>query len=440
MNIGKESEQIEFKRTTGEMKEAMVSISSILNKNKMGTLYFGVKNNGDVVGQDVGEATQRDISQAIRRMILPECYFDISVRQSDEGLSFIEVNFSGEDAPYSADGRYYMRFSDEDRKMTDKELEAMFLHRVKDYSAWEDAQSFDTTNDVDDNLVRKSITDGYENNRIPYPFDDIATALKRFGLLAEDNEHLNNAGRVLFSKNKPVWVKLSHFASETKKLYISLEHFHGNVFECISQAYHYVLNAITWRITIDGSLKRTETPEIPLKALREIITNAFCHAKYDSNTTFEISVYKDRVEIYSPGFFPRGFTPEDFAYGHEQPIMLNPKIVNVLYRSNQIESIGYGFERTFAECKQAGVKFQSANTQSGFLFTFYRPLYESTNKDILTKTDKNVMQVIAQDGNLSNTEIASRINRSVKTVYRALKKLKELGYIIESSDGKTVVR
>ena len=33
MNLGKESETLEFKKTTGELKEAMISISSILNKH-----------------------------------------------------------------------------------------------------------------------------------------------------------------------------------------------------------------------------------------------------------------------------------------------------------------------------------------------------------------------------------------------------------------------
>lgn len=53
MNLGKESENLEFKKTTGETKEAMISIASILNKHGVGTLYFGVKPNGDVVGQNV---------------------------------------------------------------------------------------------------------------------------------------------------------------------------------------------------------------------------------------------------------------------------------------------------------------------------------------------------------------------------------------------------
>lgn len=46
MNIGKENEAIEFKKTTAEIKEALQSISAILNKHQKGFIYFGVKDNG----------------------------------------------------------------------------------------------------------------------------------------------------------------------------------------------------------------------------------------------------------------------------------------------------------------------------------------------------------------------------------------------------------
>lgn len=47
VNIGPETETIEYKKSTGEMKEAMISIAAILNKHKKGVLYFGVKNDGN---------------------------------------------------------------------------------------------------------------------------------------------------------------------------------------------------------------------------------------------------------------------------------------------------------------------------------------------------------------------------------------------------------
>lgn len=42
LNIGIETEQIEFKKSTGELKEGIISIASILNKHGSGELYFGV--------------------------------------------------------------------------------------------------------------------------------------------------------------------------------------------------------------------------------------------------------------------------------------------------------------------------------------------------------------------------------------------------------------
>ncbi len=63
MNFGKETETIEFKKSTSELKEGMVSISSILNKHAVGTLYFGIKPNGDVIGQEVSESSLRDVSR-----------------------------------------------------------------------------------------------------------------------------------------------------------------------------------------------------------------------------------------------------------------------------------------------------------------------------------------------------------------------------------------
>ena len=50
-------------------------IQHILNKHGIGTLYFGVKPNGDVCDQDVSESSLRDVSrsvyESIRRSILP---------------------------------------------------------------------------------------------------------------------------------------------------------------------------------------------------------------------------------------------------------------------------------------------------------------------------------------------------------------------------------
>lgn len=50
MNLGSESETVEFKKSTGEHKEALQAMSAMLNKHGHGMLYFGVKDDGTVIG------------------------------------------------------------------------------------------------------------------------------------------------------------------------------------------------------------------------------------------------------------------------------------------------------------------------------------------------------------------------------------------------------
>lgn len=79
----------------------------------------------------VGKETLRDISKAIRSRLKPECEFEVNEKSSDDGRTFIEVYFSGNRAPYSADGKYFLRFSDEDKQMTNQELDKFFQNLKK---------------------------------------------------------------------------------------------------------------------------------------------------------------------------------------------------------------------------------------------------------------------------------------------------------------------
>ena len=434
MNIGKENETIEFKKSTGELKEGLESISSILNKKGYGTLYFGVKNNGDVIGQEIGQETTRDVSSAIRNHVAPYCEFDVEVKVSDDAKRFIVVNFSGDRAPYSAYGRFFIRDSDEDHLMEPEEIERYFKNKIENYSEWENEESNCGLDDIDEVLLREKIELGHSVTRIPYDYNAKSFVLGKLGLLTKDKIRLNNAGEVLFSKNKPVLLKLATFATETKDTFLKLDHFQGNIYECIEKGISYVLGEINWNIVLDGNPERKETPEIPAKAIREIVVNAFGHGKYNSNTSFEIDVFKNRVTIYSPGFFPNGYTPEDFAVKHEEPIMLNPKIISVLFKTNEIESFGYGFETTFKECKLNNVRYEYGNTKSGFKFTFYRPLGQKYVQDKMTKTDIAVLDAIKRNNYVRASAIAETLSTSDKTIYRSIKKLKGLGYIVRKGD------
>ena len=116
MNIGYETETVEFKKSTGELKEGIISLSSMLNKHSEGTVYFGVKNNGDVIGQEIGDRTLRDVSQMVASSIKPQLIPTITLELLD-GCNVIKLNAQGSEKPYSAFGRYYIRSADEDREL-----------------------------------------------------------------------------------------------------------------------------------------------------------------------------------------------------------------------------------------------------------------------------------------------------------------------------------
>ena len=101
VNIGSETEQIEYKKSIGELKEAMFSIAAILNKHQKGELYFGVKNDGTVIGQEINDESLRKVSQAIGNHIKPAIYPEIKIQPFGDRETIL-VRFEGSRCPYLA--------------------------------------------------------------------------------------------------------------------------------------------------------------------------------------------------------------------------------------------------------------------------------------------------------------------------------------------------
>src|SRR3989344_3244209 len=131
-----ESETRELKKSTSELKEAVISIASILNKHQKGELYFGVKPNGEVIGQGVTEKTIRDISKTISDHIEPKIFPKINEVVLD-GKKCVHIEFIGNNVPYYAYGRAYIRVADEDRQLSAQEIERIILDKNKDTMAWD---------------------------------------------------------------------------------------------------------------------------------------------------------------------------------------------------------------------------------------------------------------------------------------------------------------
>ena len=230
MNLGKENETIEFKESTGEVKSAMDDLAAMLNKHTFGKVYFGVKPNGDVCGQTVSASSLDDVARTVKEAIRPMIYPEIQEIAID-GKPVIVLTASGTERPYSPFGRYYKRVVDRAEEMTPSELRRAMIDT--DYSsAWENNLTNETLEDVDEKALRSFYKRSLSCGRLePLDSFDPAELLTMLGLLCDGK--LTNAGRVLFSKKKPVVLKMAVYLTDERIAFTDLVRLEDNIFNLI---------------------------------------------------------------------------------------------------------------------------------------------------------------------------------------------------------------
>lgn len=432
INLGKETETLEFKKTTGELKEGMISISSILNKHRVGTLYFGVKPNGDALGQDVSESSLRDVSRMVFESVKPQIY-PVITEEILGDRHVIKVEFEGNEVPYSAYGRYYLRTADEDREVSPSELKKFFV--ANEYKEkWEGTESVVLKKDVDKNAIKKFCEKAINAGRLMDGKYTVPAILDRFGLA--EGDYLTNAGNVLFGKKHPVTLKAAIFATDEKITFLDMQMFEDNIFNLLDVAEQYILKNIHWANEIVG-MDRTEIPEIPVAVIREALANSFAHSVYNGTTYHEICIYPSKITIYSPGAYASAYKPEEYIKRNLQSSIRNERIAKILFLSKSIEQFGSGFKRINSLCKDAGIRFSYEIDDVGFTFIIHRNQTKLTKKPrgnvtenvtvnvTLNEMEKMVFQLLSDNPNYTREELAEKTSKTIRTVQRTLNSLRE---------------
>ena len=361
MNLGSESETVEFKKPTGEHKEALQAMSAMLNKHGRGELYFGVKDNGEVIGQDATDATIRQIAGWISDKVEPPISPTIDRLTDEDAKAYIRVAFSGMDAPYSADGRYFTRVGTSNKQMAASELATMIIERDRARNPWDSLPSGRPIEDVDEAAVREFVEMGKAASRIGDGPADAAGVLKRLGMLAPDGT-LTNAGAVMFCHSPIQYprMKLGLLAGNDKLDIFDLQQEGLPLIQLLKKAEFFVVSNIRRRFVFgEPGMQRREIPEIPREAVREAIANALCHRDYTTGTAVEVNVYMDFVEVVSPGLFPEGDAPENHLAGGDGGLkQRNPGIAQALFRSGMIEQYGTGIPPHQAVLRRRGREVQ----------------------------------------------------------------------------------
>ena len=325
-----ETETREFKKSLAELKQGLASLAAMLNKHGQAELWFGIAPNGKAVGLDVNEKTLRDVSQAIAAHIEPAIYPRIS-RQIMDGKPCLKVEAEGWQSPYFAYGRAYIRVADEDRKLSASELKSLILEHNRDALRWENEPSGLTLEQLAPEKINHFLTLANLPEGAP------ASALEKLDLLRQGMPV--NAAKLFFA-SAPIQLRCAVFATRTSSTIIDRHDFDGDILELIEEAEKYILKNIHIGMRLEG-LRRVDVPEISLKAIREALVNAFCHRDWRDPDYVQVAIFKDRLEIRSPGGLYGDLTLDEIRQGNVSR-RRNPKIADLLRRIHLVEAWGRG--------------------------------------------------------------------------------------------------
>jgi ATP-dependent DNA helicase RecG len=92
-------------------------------------------------------------------------------------------------------------------------------------------------------------------------------------------------------------------------------------------------------------------PEIPMAVLREGVVNAIVHRDYTINAPIRLFIFKDRIEIRTPGKLPNTVTVASMKIAGCH-VLRNPTFYNLLYKVGMVTDIGSGVYRMIKTIKE----------------------------------------------------------------------------------------
>lgn len=445
---GGESQHVEFKRTTGELKEGMQTVCALLNGPLPGWMLFGVGNEGQIVGQDVTARTLEDVANQLRR-IEPPVFPDIETVALEHGKQVIVLRVPGGSGLFTYDGRPYHRIGSTTSRMPTALYEQRLRERMHATERWENrpADGFGIE-DLDRKEITLTIEEAIRRQRLEEPSTrDPAQLLLGLGLV-EDGRLLNAAvvlfgqGNRMLSRYPQCLLRMARFRGTDKTEFTDNRQENGNAFDLFVRAQRFLRDhlPVAGRV-VPNLFERIDDPLYPPEALREALANALCHRDYAvGGGSISIAIYDDRLEIASTGALPFGLTTEDLTRPHASRPW-NPLIAQVFYRRGIIESWGRGTIKMAELTREAGLPAPEFESTGGEVVVRFRPTRYIPPTRIgrnLSPLQRDLLKVLAQIGQATLKQVRDSLEPATpeRTVQDNLQMLRLFDLVETSGKGR----
>lgn len=428
-----ESNRIEFKSKLNSKLEK--EVVGFLNNPEGGTIYIGVDNNGNPVGINELDNTQLKIIDRIKDGILPSTLglFDVRIEEIKEEKVIAITISSGTEKPYYIK-RYgmspagcYTRIGSSTQQMTTNMIDDLYSKRVRN--------SLNRIVSPRQDLTFAQLKIYYEENGLTFN-QNFAKTLE---LLTDDGKFNYNA--YLLADNNGLSMKVAKYSGRNKVELIENSEFG---YCSIIKATHNILNKLELENITKTKITSTIREEKRLvdpRALREAVINAIVHNDYSTEIPPLFEIFSDKIIITSTGELPQGLSKEAFFTGVSAP--RNKELMRVFKDVKLVEHLGSGMLRILDKYDKSIFKFIGNFMRVTFVFD-KGFINEGNNegKDEgnnegnegvknfkLSKNQLKILTEMKKDNNITQKELAIRLNLSESTIQRNTVLLQEQGFL-----------
>ena len=433
-----ESQTLEFKKEIPKNDQVIKTVIGFCN-HVGGRLIIGVENDGTIVGVGENEAMQimewleHSIYQAATPPIIPKV---MAQRIGDKIVLEIKIS-SGMNKPYfikseGPDKGTYIRVGRSVlRANADMIDELRWQTRGLSFDAMPVYRT--TREDLDFDKIKQFLASRYKQADVTISED----VLKSYELMTEEQTlaYPTVCGILHFGKRVEQWfpeamIICTHFAGVSGREAIATRDCKGTLFEQFAGAYEFGLSCLNRSFTIQGAL-REEKYELPEIAYRELLLNAIVHRNYHLRAPIKISIYQDRIEIFSPGEFPTPFASLKLGLTD----IRNMAICKIFREARLMEKLGTGLLTVFDSYAKWGLPEPKILDSENFVKCILpRASYGMGG---VPDEYRQFLQLFNTADSISVSEVMKALNIPRATATRRLTELVKKGMLKRSGRGKS---
>ncbi len=410
-----------------------------------GTLAIGIEDDGTLTGFTLPNS---HFPEEYKEAIYNSCYPMPSVHlerlpygeKENEYILLIKIDISENQViTKTPEKTVFLWISDKSKEISHDQITQ--LEYDKGQRFFEEREIEDAT--IEEDIDKEILQDYWKKMKTTAPVDTSAT-LKARGLIK--NGHLTNAAILLFGNNPTKFlpqarVRFLRYDGMKKETGQRINIIKEKTFDkalprLLPEIKEFISSQLREFQFLNEQGKFEEIPEYPEFAWLEGIVNALTHRDYSiSGDHIRISMYDDRLEIFSPGKLPNIVTLGNMKHTR---FSRNPKVARIMTELGWVKELNEGVNRIYDEMqayflqkprysepndRAVQLVLENSITTRNMRVTNQLEILLAEQWDTLSTEERIVLQYMYCAEQTKAKDIATLLHKGVITARKILKKL-----------------